>query len=162
MKVGNLVGGLEVIDVKRVNKMNIIQFTKAVSEYIDQGYKIDVHSARQIGLVLQCDVYKLESNVSEKVGLGSTGVKEELEPKQPNVTTVESLQKANELLDEAEPLVDKIISNAHVAESLKSDEERIADLEKSVEEAKQALNTFTTPEQNDVAVQKKTRAKKTT
>jgi len=31
MKVGNLVAGLAVVDVKRVNKMNIIQFTKAVS-----------------------------------------------------------------------------------------------------------------------------------
>ena len=60
MKVGNIVNSLEVIDVKRVNKMNIIQFTKAVSEYIDQGYKIDVNSARQIGLVLQVDVFKTE------------------------------------------------------------------------------------------------------
>lgn len=62
MKVGNIVNSLEVIDVKRVNKMNIIQFTKAVSEYIDQGYKLDVNSARQIGLVLQVDCYKLEDN----------------------------------------------------------------------------------------------------
>ena len=60
MKVGNLVNGIAVVDVKRVNKMNIIQFTKAVSEYIDQGYKIDVNSARQIGLVLQVDVFKTE------------------------------------------------------------------------------------------------------
>ena len=69
MKVGNLVNGLAIIDVKRVNKMNIIQFTKAVSEYIDQGYKLDVNSARQIGLVLQVDCYKLES----KVSVGSVG-----------------------------------------------------------------------------------------
>ena len=69
MKVGNLVNGLAVVDVKRVNKMNIIQFTKAVSEYIDQGYKLDVNSARAIGLVLQVDMYKLESNVS----VGSVG-----------------------------------------------------------------------------------------
>ena len=69
MKVGNLVNDLAVVDVKRVNKMNIIQFTKAVSEYIDQGYKIDVNSARAIGLVLQVDMYKLESNVS----VGSVG-----------------------------------------------------------------------------------------
>ena len=64
MKVGNLGDGLKVIDVKRVNKMNIIQFTKAVSEYIDQGYKIDVNSSRAVGLVLMVDMYKLESNVS--------------------------------------------------------------------------------------------------
>ena len=69
MKVGNLVNGLAVIDVKRVNKMNIIQFTKAVSEYIDQGYKIDVNSSRAVGLVLMVDMYKLESNVS----VGSVG-----------------------------------------------------------------------------------------
>ena len=68
MKVGNLVNGLAVVDVKRINKMNLIQFTKAVSEYIEQGYKIDVHSSRQVGLVLQCDVFKLESNVGEGVG----------------------------------------------------------------------------------------------
>jgi len=65
MKVGNLVNGIAVVDVKRVNKMNIIQFTKAVSEYIDQGYKLDVNSARQIGLVLQVDCYKLEDNKKE-------------------------------------------------------------------------------------------------
>ena len=69
MKVGNLVNGLAVIDVKRVNKMNIIQFTKAVSEYIDQGYKIDVNSSRAVGLVLMVDMYKLES----KVSVGSVG-----------------------------------------------------------------------------------------
>lgn len=69
MKVGNLVNGLAVIDVKRVNKMNIIQFTKAVSEYIDQGYKIDVNSSRAVGLVLMVDMYKLESNFS----VGSVG-----------------------------------------------------------------------------------------
>ena len=68
MKVGNLVNDLAVVDVKRVNKMNIIQFTKAVSEYIDLGYKLDVNSARQIGLVLMVDVYKTESASSVKVG----------------------------------------------------------------------------------------------
>lgn len=69
MKIGNLVAGLAVVDVKRVNKMNIIQFTKAVSEYIDQGYKIDVNSSRAVGLVLMVDMYKLES----KVSVGSVG-----------------------------------------------------------------------------------------
>ena len=71
MKVGNIIDGLTVVDVKRVNKMNLIQFTKAVSEYIEDGYKIDVHSSRQVGLVLSVDVFKLESNVSE--GVGETG-----------------------------------------------------------------------------------------
>lgn len=80
MKVGNLVNGLAVVDVKRVNKMNIIQFTKAVSEYIDKGYKLDVNSARQIGLVLQVDCYKLEDNkkdVEVKVTVGKTELVEE-------------------------------------------------------------------------------------
>ena len=80
MKIGNLVNDLAVIDVKRVNKMNIIQFTKAVSEYIDQGYKLDVNSARQIGLVLQVDCYKLEDNkkdVEVKVTVGKTEMVEE-------------------------------------------------------------------------------------
>ena len=80
MKVGNLVNNLAVVDVKRVNKMNIIQFTKAVSEYIDQGYKLDVNSARQIGLVLQVDCYKLEDNkkdVEVKVTVGKTEMVEE-------------------------------------------------------------------------------------
>ena len=60
MKVGNIVNGLAVVDVKRVNKMNLIQFTKAVSEYIEQGYKLDVHSSRQVGLVLSVDLFKTE------------------------------------------------------------------------------------------------------
>lgn len=72
MKVGNTVGGLEVVDVKRVNKLNLIQFTKAVSEYVEQGYKIDHHSSRQIGLVLQVDLYKLEAPFSS-VSQGSVG-----------------------------------------------------------------------------------------
>ena len=111
MKVGNIVDGLAVIDVKRINKMNLIQFTKAVSEYIEQGYKIDVHSSRQVGLVLQCDVYKLESNVN----VGSTGFKAELEPKnpiedsptedvvkEPNETTIEAIQESTEKLEALE------------------------------------------------------------
>ena len=60
MKVGNVIDGLEVVDVKRVNKMNLIQFTKAVSEYIEMGYKLDVNSSRQVGLVLSVDVFKTE------------------------------------------------------------------------------------------------------
>ena len=88
MKVGNLVGGLEVIDVKRVNKLNLIQFLKEVDSYLQQGYKLDVNSARQVGLVLQVDLfktestfdlYKTEASSSPKVGSTSveaTGVKE--------------------------------------------------------------------------------------
>ena len=68
MKVGNIVNSLEVIDVKRVNKLNLIQFLKEVDSYLQQGYKLDVTSGRQVGLVLQADVYKTEVASSVKVG----------------------------------------------------------------------------------------------
>ena len=69
MKVGNIVNGMTVVDVKRVNKMNLIQFTKAVSEYIEQGYKLDVNSSRQVGLVLSVDLFKTEEpNLGGNVG----------------------------------------------------------------------------------------------
>lgn len=79
MKKGNLLMGLEVIDVKRVNKLNLIQFLKEVDSYLQQGYKLDVNSARQVGLVLSVDLFKTEAPCSQKVGgveVGSTGVKE--------------------------------------------------------------------------------------
>ena len=68
MKVGNLLDGLTVTDVKRVNKLNLIQFLKDVNSYLELGYKIDVTSGRQVGLVLQADVYKTEAASSVKVG----------------------------------------------------------------------------------------------
>ena len=68
MKVGNIIGGLEVTDVKRVNKLNLIQFLKEVDSYLQQGYQIDVTSGRQVGLVLSVDVYKTEAASSVKVG----------------------------------------------------------------------------------------------
>ena len=68
MKVGNLIGGKEVTDVKRVNKLNLITFLKEVDSYLQQGYQIDVTSGRQVGLVLQADVYKTEAASSVKVG----------------------------------------------------------------------------------------------
>ena len=72
MKVGNLVGGLEVVDVKRVNKLNLIQFLKEVDNYLQQGYRIDVNSARQVGLVLQTDLFKTEEACSSKSGSTSS------------------------------------------------------------------------------------------
>ena len=68
MKVGNLVNSLAVVDVKRVNKLNLIQFLKDVNSYLELGYKIDVNSGRQVGLVLSVDVYKTEAASSVKVG----------------------------------------------------------------------------------------------
>ena len=68
MKKGNLLNGLEVTDVKRVNKLNLIQFLKEVDNYLQQGYQIDVTSGRQVGLVLMADLYKTEAASSVKVG----------------------------------------------------------------------------------------------
>lgn len=68
MKVGNIIGGLEVTDVKRVNKLNLVQFLKEVDNYLQQGYQIDVTSGRQVGLVLMADLYKTEAASSVKVG----------------------------------------------------------------------------------------------
>ena len=68
MKVGNTINGLTITDVKRVNKLNLIQFLKEVDSYLQKGYQIDVTSARQVGLVLMVDVYKTEAASSVKVG----------------------------------------------------------------------------------------------
>ena len=68
MKVGNIINGLTVTDVKRVNKLNLIQFLKEVDSYLQQGYQIDVTSGRQVGLVLMADLYKTEVASSVKVG----------------------------------------------------------------------------------------------
>ena len=68
MKVGNIINSLTVTDVKRVNKLNLIQFLKEVDSYLQQGYQIDVTSGRQVGLVLMADLYKTEAASSVKVG----------------------------------------------------------------------------------------------
>ena len=68
MKVGNTINGLTVTDVKRVNKLNLIQFLKDVNSYLELGYKVDVNSGRQVGLVLSVDVFKTEAASSVKVG----------------------------------------------------------------------------------------------
>ena len=68
MKVGNIINGLTVTDVKRVNKLNLIQFLKEVDSYLELGYKLDAQSGRQVGLVLMADLYKTEAASSVKVG----------------------------------------------------------------------------------------------
>lgn len=181
MKVGNIVGGLEVIDVKRVNKMNVIQFTKAIAEYIEQGYKLDVHSARQIGLVLQVDVYKLEGVVSEDSTpvISGTSVSEN-ESKDGNVDESTLLVNGVEVkgfLPE-DVIVVKEDATVAVVDELDSEQpnettidalqeptdglEVVGSTDNLAEEVKQPLGTGDVSEQNDVAVQKKTRAKKTT
>lgn len=121
MKVGHIIDGLEVVDVKRVNKMNLIQFTKAVSEYVELGYKIDVHSSRQVGLVLQCDMYKLENNFSGSVGSTEDVITKSpeltaeahsdvmLPVTEPNETTIEAIQESTEKL---ETIVDEVIEES--------------------------------------------------
>ena len=116
MKVGNIVNGLAVVDVKRVNKMNLIQFTKAVSEYIEKGYKIDAHSSRQVGaLQLMVDMYKLESNVGY---VGDTSTEDVINKSpeltaeahsdvmlpvlEPNETTIEAIQESTDKLEAIE------------------------------------------------------------
>ena len=162
MKVGNVIDGLSVVDVKRVNKMNLIQFTKAVSEYIEQGYKLDVNSSRQIGLVLQVDLYKLESNVgsvgdslkNEEVVAKSPELTAEahsdvmLPVTEPNETTVEAIQESTEKLETVEN-IDQVIEEA--LSDLKEGDVGVTSDETEVEEVEQ-----TTPPV------KKTRAKKTT
>lgn len=127
MKVGNIIDGLAVVDVKRVNKMNLIQFTKAVSEYIEQGYKLDVNSSRQVGLVLMVDLFKTEANVS----VGST----EDVVKEPNETTLEAIQESTEKLEAIEPVEtvteDSPVDVKEVAVETKEEEKEDVDVEQT-------------------------------
>ena len=120
MKVGNIVSGLEVVDVKRVNKLNLIQFLKEVDNYLQLGYQIDVNSARQVGLVLQVDMFKTEAASSVKVGSTDVGsVEPELETVKVEETSleepvaeateqsVESAVKEEEVVEEQSPLTPK-------------------------------------------------------
>ena len=85
MKVGNTINGMTVTDVKRVNKLNLIQFLKEVDNYLQQGYRIDVNSARQVGLVLMADMFKTEAASNIKVG----SVESKLETEKVEQTSVE-------------------------------------------------------------------------
>ena len=140
MKVGNIVNGLAVVDVKRVNKMNLIQFTKAVSEYIELGYKLDVHSSRQIGLVLMVDMYKLESNVSgsvdstgEAIPVGDSSTEDVV--KEPNETTLEAVQESTEKLEAIEPVEtvteDTLVDVKEAVEETEEEEKDGADVEQT-------------------------------
>ena len=122
MKVGNVIGGLEVTDVKRVNKLNLIQFLKEVDSYIQQGYNIDVNSARQVGLVLMADVYKTEAASSVKVGSTDVGSVGEQIPVE-SVTSKEAEptpepQSTNVGEGTVEPVVDTVKEEAPVAEEI--------------------------------------------
>ena len=131
MKVGNVIGGLEVTDVKRVNKLNLIQFLKEVDNYLQQGYQIDVNSARQVGLVLMANVYKTEAAFG---GVGSTDVgsvgdqtpAESVDVSSKEAESVpepQSVQSTN-VEDTVEPAVDTVSGEAAVAEQTSVVEEQ--------------------------------------
>ena len=105
MKVGNIVSGLEVVDVKRVNKLNLIQFLKEVDNYLQEGYRIDVNSARQVGLVLQTDLFKTEEACSSEGGSVASTEAKAVEPKAEEVketeTTAEEIKTSVEQETEA-------------------------------------------------------------
>ena len=103
MKVGNLVNGLAVIDVKRITSLNLTAFTRDIVKYLDEGYRIDVSSTREVGLQKRVDMFKVESNLSGDVG--SVGDNSGIEP---NETTVEALQESVENLEIVENF-DKVL-----------------------------------------------------
>lgn len=134
MKVGNIINGLTVTDVKLVNKLNLIQFLKEVDSYLQKGYQIDVASGRQIGLVLQVYVYKTEDAFSDvgstdvnSTDVGSVGeqgpvasvgvISKEAESVTEESVVPESTAQQDQVTDEAvvEPVVDTVKEEAPVA-----------------------------------------------
>ena len=103
MKVGNLVNGLAVVDVKRITSLNLTAFTRDIVKYLDEGYRIDISSTREVGLQKRVDMFKVESNLSGDVG--SVGDNSGIEP---NETTVEALQESVENLEIVENF-DKVL-----------------------------------------------------
>lgn len=103
MKVGNLVNGLAVVDVKRITSLNLTAFTRDIVKYLDEGYRIDISSTREVGLQKRVDMFKVESNLSGDVGSvgDNTGI-------EPNETTVEALQESVENLEIVENF-DKVL-----------------------------------------------------
>ena len=118
MKVGNTINGLKITDVKRVNKLNLIQFLKEVDNYLQKGYQIDVNSARQVGLVLMADLYKVEQPFG---GVGSVGEDVDNESVDDSskeaefVPEPQSVQSTN-AEDTVEPAVEVVKEEADVAE----------------------------------------------
>ena len=112
MKVGNTIGGMTVTDVKRVNKLNLIQFLKEVDNYLQQGYRIDVNSARQVGLVLQADMFKTEAafggvgSVGGQVDDESVGSKEDTSVPEPQSVVTEPTAQSTHVEDTVESVED--------------------------------------------------------
>ena len=111
MKVGNVIGGLTVTDVKRVNKLNLIQFLKEVDSYLQKGYNIDVNSARQVGLVLMADVFKTEVASSrvgstEQIPTESVDSKEDTSVPEPQSVVTEPTAQSTHVEDTVESVED--------------------------------------------------------
>ena len=109
MKVGNTINGLKITDVKRVNKLNLIQFLKEVDNYLQQGYQIDVNSARQVGLVLSVDVYKAEEGVERETETTKAGdIPIEEVPATPVPVTEYTVEPVEEVVEEQIPVAEEI------------------------------------------------------
>ena len=111
MKVGNTIGGMTVTDVKRVNKLNLIQFLKEVDSYLQKGYNIDVNSARQVGLVLMADVFKTEVASSrvgstEQIPTESVASKEDTSVPEPQSVVTEPTAQSTHVEDTVESVED--------------------------------------------------------
>ena len=104
MKVGNLLNGLAVVDVKRITSLNLTAFTRDIVKYLDEGYRIDVSSTREVGLQKRVDMFKVEDNkkdVEVKVTVGKTELVEE---KSTDTLTEDSLS-GNEKYDQKDLVV---------------------------------------------------------
>ena len=126
MKVGNTINGLKITDVKRVNKLNLIQFLKEVDSYIQQGYNIDVNSARQVGLVLQTDMFKTEQPFGSIGSVGDQTPAESVDVSSKEAEFVpepQSVQPTN-VEDTEEPAVEVVKEEAAVAEKTPVAEEQ--------------------------------------
>ena len=108
MKVGNTINGLKVTDVKRVNKLNLIQLLKEVDSYLQKGYKLDVNSARQVGLVLSVDVYKAEEGVERETETTKAGdIPIEEVPVEPEPVTEYTVEPVEEVVEEQIPVAEE-------------------------------------------------------
>lgn len=60
MKIGTIVGGKKVEDVKLIRHNNLIQVFRQVSELQEEGYKVNLNSVRDNGIIKQLYMFKTE------------------------------------------------------------------------------------------------------
>lgn len=153
MKVGNTINGLKVTDVKRVNKLNLIQFLKEVDNYLQQGYQIDVNSARQVGLVLMADVFKVEQPFGS---IGSVG------DQTPAESVSDSSKEAEPVSEDTSVPEPQSVQSTNVEDTVEPELETAKIEETSVEATGQSVEAVV---KEEVVVSPKkttTRSKKTT